>query len=91
MRRLRFLMLAPAVLALQGCWFVFIPGSVVSSVSDSITGAEGENCVPSTAKVGDRIRLPDLTMGSIESLSGTSIRCSDPNLPIRAKIARVRY
>lgn len=73
-------------LALQGCWFVFIPGSVTAAVSDKLTGSEGENCVTSTTRVGDRVTWKGQTM-LVKSLSGTSSRCSDPNLPIRALLA----
>ncbi len=35
-------------------WFFFwIPGSVTGKISDAITGSEGENCIGSSAKVGD--------------------------------------
>lgn len=71
---------------LGGCWFVFIPGSLIQRASDGITGAEGDHCVPSSAKVGDRIRLPYNGSGTIVSLSGTSIRCTEPERPIRARV-----
>lgn len=71
---------------LSGCWFVFIPGSVIGAVSDSITGAEGSHCVSSAAKVGDRIAMPFGGAGEIKSLSGASVRCTDPQRPIRARI-----
>lgn len=71
---------------LSGCWFIFIPGSVISAVSDSITGAKGENCVSNQAKVGDRIRMPNGAVGVVKSLSGTSVRCSQLELPIRAEL-----
>lgn len=71
---------------LAGCWFVFIPGSLLQKASDGITGAEGDHCVAATAKVGDRMGLPNGGMGEIKSLSGTSVRCTDPNKPIRARI-----
>lgn len=71
---------------LSGCWFVFIPGSLMQKVSDGITGSEGEHCVPSSAKVGDRIAMPYGGTGEIKSLSGTSVRCTDPQRPIRARI-----
>ncbi len=74
-------------LSLQGCWFVFIPGSVVSSVSDSLGGYEGQNCVPREAKVGDKIRLlSNGGMGTVMKLEGESSRCKDTNMPIRALI-----
>jgi hypothetical protein len=74
------------VLPLSGC-FVFIPGSVVSGVSDAITGSKGEHCVSRAAKVGDLIRTPDGRVFRVESLSGTSVRCTDSSLPIRAEMA----
>jgi hypothetical protein len=77
-------LLAALTLFLQGCLFFYIPGSVTSAVSDSITGSEGNNCVGANAKVGDKIRLPGGGVGTIKSLSGTSVRCTNPELPIRA-------
>jgi hypothetical protein len=77
---------AALTLSLQGCFFVFIPGSVIGGISDAVTGAEGANCVSSAAKVGDPIRLPSGEIGTIKSLSGTSARCTNPALPTRALI-----
>lgn len=65
-------------------FFFFLPGSVTGAVSDAVTGSEGENCVGPNAKVGDNIRLPNGDIKSIKSLSGTSVRCTNPTLPIRA-------
>ncbi len=65
-------------LSLQGCWFIFIPGSVIGAVSDSVTGAVGSNCVGANAKVGDNIRLQGGGIGTVKSLSGTSTRCTNP-------------
>lgn len=68
-------------------WFFFwVPGSVTSAVSDAITGDEGENCVAAYVKVGDAIRMPDGSIGTIKSLSGKSVRCNNPAQPIRALI-----
>lgn len=75
---------AAVTFSLQGCWFVFIPGSVVAAVSDGITGAKGEHCVGPNAKVGDTISLPYGGRGKVEHLSGTSVRCTNPAMPIRA-------
>jgi hypothetical protein len=88
MRLLRVLCAAAPVLLLQGC-FIFIPGSVVGAVSDKLTGDEGEHCVTRAAKVGDMIRLPFGGAGQVLSLSGTSMRCTNPDMPIRAKLAPV--
>ncbi|MEX8495459.1 SHOCT domain-containing protein [Sphaerotilus sp.] len=65
-------------------FFFFLPGSVTSKIGDAITGAEGENCVTAAAKVGDVLKSPSGNTATIKSLSGTSSRCQDPNLPIRA-------
>jgi hypothetical protein len=78
------LLLAPLPFLLQGCFFFYIPGSVMSSISDSVTGSEGANCVGADAKVGDKIRLPDGSQNTIKSLSGTSSRCADARYPVRA-------
>lgn len=87
MRIIRTAIVAAACAQLSGCWFVFIPGSLVQKASDAITGAEGEHCVTREAKVGDVIRLADGRTGTVKSLSGTSVRCGDPNMPIRAALA----
>ena len=65
-------------------FFFFLPGSVTGAISDAITGSEGENCVGPNAKVGDNIHLPNGDIKSIKSLSGTSVRCTNPTHPIRA-------
>jgi hypothetical protein len=87
MNLIRIAVLSALTLQLSGCWFIFIPGSVTAAVSDSITGAEGSNCVGVNAKVGDKIRLPGGGVGTVKSLSGTSMRCTQPELPIRALLA----
>lgn len=84
--KLGTILIALAATQLSGCFFVFIPGSLIQRVSDGITGAEGDHCVASAAKVGDRANLPDGRVGEIKSLSGTSTRCTDPSRPIRARI-----
>jgi hypothetical protein len=72
---------------ISGCFFVFIPGSLIQKVSDGVTGAEGEHCVSRLAKVGDRIGLPGGKVGTVQSLSGTSVRCTNETMPIRAALA----
>lgn len=86
MRRLIALAVVAATTQLAGCFFVFIPGSLIQKVSDGFTGAEGEHCVSSVAKIGDRIRTPSGATYTVRSLSGTSSRCNDPGLPIRAAL-----
>lgn len=87
MRVSSLLLALMASFSLSGCFFIYIPGSVVSAVSDSITGAEGNNCVGESARVGDRVRTPGGGWATIKSLSGRSTRCQDPSMPIRALLA----
>jgi hypothetical protein len=81
---LNLTLLTLAAILLSGCWFIFIPGSVVGAVTDAVTGAEGNNCVGANAKAGDRVRTPGGGWATIKSVSGTSVRCTDANLPVRA-------
>jgi len=81
---LTVLLLALASNSAQAWFFFFLPGSVTGAISDAITGSEGNNCVGSTVKVGDTIRLTDGSRGVVKSLSGTSSRCTNPEFPIRA-------
>lgn len=83
---MRTVVILGLTLSLQGCWFVYVPGSLMSSMSDSMTGAEGSHCVGPGAKVGDRIRLPGGGYGTVTSLSGTSVRCTQEAYPIRAML-----
>jgi len=70
-------------------WFFFIlPGSVTSKIGDALTGSEGENCVGPDAKVGDPITFNGVPM-TIKSLSGTSTRCANAAMPIRALLVPV--
>ena len=72
---------------LAGC-FVFIPGSVVGAVSDSITGDKGEHCVSRGTVVGQRISLGFGRVGVVEHVGKTpSSRCPDPMMPMRAALA----
>jgi hypothetical protein len=75
-----------ACLFLQGCWFVFIPGSLISAVGDKLGGYEGNMCVASTAKVGDKVRMPDGRTGTVRKLEGESTRCTQTYIPIRAVV-----
>jgi hypothetical protein len=86
MRKSVTLLVLVGLTQLGGCFFFMIPGGLVQKASDGITGAEGEHCVSSTAKVGDFIGMPYGGRGEIKSLSGTSVRCTDPQRPIRARI-----
>ncbi len=85
------IVLGYSLLIISGCWFVYIPGSVIEAVSDGITGDEGEHCVAANAKVGDIISLPGGGRGTIVSLSGKSMRCKDSRIPIRALLEFAEY
>lgn len=71
---------------LSGCFFIWIPGSLIRAVSDGITGAKGEHCVARTAQVGDKISVYGVGLGTVKSLSGESVRCTNPVHPIRAEL-----
>lgn len=81
---MKLALLIAAMLSLQGCFFVFIPGSLINRASDSMTGAEGSHCVSTSAKIGDTIHLQGGGAGTVKSLSGTSSRCTTQEYPIRA-------
>lgn len=87
MRKTLLLLSLAASTLLGGCFFVFIPGSLIKAAGDAITGAEGEHCVGRGAQVGDRITLPDGKVGTVKSLSGTSTYCTREEHPIRAALA----
>ena len=72
-------------LPLSGCFFIFIPGSLIQAASDGITGASGDHCVAVGTQIGDRINVAE-GQGVVQSLSGTSVRCGDARYPIRAKL-----
>lgn len=73
---------------LHGCFFFYVPGSFIQAASDGLSGAEGSHCVSATARVGDSITLPNSgAPWTVVSLSGTSSRCTNPDQPIRAKLA----
>ena len=72
------------VFPLQGCFFLYVPGSLIDKVADGLSGAEGNMCVSESAYVGGRVRNDRLS-GTVEKLEGKSRRCSDPT-PIRAVV-----
>jgi hypothetical protein len=84
--RLKYFLLIALAPLVQGCFFIYIPGSAIDATADTISGARGDNCVSATAKVGDRILLTSGAYGTIVSLSGTSYRCKQPEFPIRAVV-----
>jgi len=66
-------------------FFFWLPGSVTGKIADAFTGAEGENCVADSAKVGDLLTVNGKLM-KVKSISGTSSRCVKPEMPIRAML-----
>jgi hypothetical protein len=72
--------------ASANAFFFIIP---TGKISDLITGAEGNNCVATTSKIGDKIAMGGGKMGEIKSTSGTSTRCTSQAFPIRALIEPV--
>jgi hypothetical protein len=86
----------PTIFALSAClilayinsaeafFFIFIPGSAIDAIGDAITGATGDHCVKDSAVVGDKVKLSDGSVHEIQKLSGTSPRCQNSQLPIRA-------
>ena len=81
---MRLLKLAAALALcaqLSGCWFIFIPGSLIAKASDAVTGDRGEHCGPEGVKIGDRFGSQ-----TVKSVSGKSSRCPDRN-PVRIELA----
>jgi hypothetical protein len=73
---MRYIVIAAAALALQGCWAVFIPGSMLES---------GSYCVGPNAKVGDKIHFADGRRGTVKATYSTSSRCQ-PETPVKADV-----
>jgi ABC-type phosphonate transport system ATPase subunit len=71
MRTIALCCIAPL---LGGCWFVFIPGSVIGAVGDSISGTSGQHCVTEAASVGSKIKMQDGRIGTVMKLEGHSMR-----------------
>ena len=82
---MKFTLAIAATLLLQGCWFVFIPGSVIQAVGDSVTGSFGNYCVSSSAVAGNKVRTPGGGTATVDKISGPSNRCPEAT-PIRAQV-----
>lgn len=81
MKTVRVMVAGALCMSLQGCWFVYIPGSLI----DRVTGNAGNLCVAETVRVGDRVTMGNGTTRVIEAISGVSYRCkSDARIPILA-------
>lgn len=66
---------------------LFLGGCVnVGEIQDSMTGAQGQHCVPEGYGIGDKVRVPDGRIGTVEKLEGRSNRCPE-NSPIRAVVS----
>lgn len=70
---------------LSGCFFFYIPGSAISAIGDTLTGSFGNACIKTYANVGDKVKMPN-GMATITRISGSSSRCQDPSLPMRAEV-----
>ena len=57
-----------AGLALSGC---------IDAIKDRLDGAEGDQCVPSSSRVGDKIVLSDGRIATIQTISASSLRCPE--------------
>lgn len=77
MKRLLF---ALACTQIAGCWFIFVPGSVI----DRLTGNTGNMCVTDAATVGNVVRKTDGTTVKVVAIAGASTRCTDARWPILA-------
>lgn len=82
---MRTVLLLLCTTQLAGCWFVFIPGSMISGIADSLGGYEGRHCIGESAKVGDRIKFTNGSTGVVKKLEGPSSRCQG-QWPIRALV-----
>lgn len=66
---------------LQGCFFFYIPGSMLSAMSGYNT------CAGERAYVGQRIRHhADGRVGKLVRISGRSERCQDGRWPILVEV-----
>ena len=71
--------------AANAWFFFFIPGAVTSAIGDKLTGSEGDHCVGADAVVGSKINVAGASF-EVKSLSGTSMRCTNAAIPIRARL-----
>ena len=81
LKRAGFASLLAAGLALSApahAWFFFLPLGLFAG--------KGDTCVKREAKVGDQTTRGDGNVGVITELSGTSYRCTNPDLPILAQL-----
>lgn len=69
---------------LGGCFFIYLPPSATSAIGDSLTGNTGQHCVGEAAQIGSYVKAPDGRVGKVIKLEGTTSRCGDPRMPIRA-------
>lgn len=76
MRVFKITLMAAGMSLLSGCWFAFIPGSLLEP---------GNLCVGPSAKVGDRIRHRDGRLGTVKAIYNTSSRCT-PEMPVKADV-----
>lgn len=77
---MRGLLVVALALSLQGCFFIWIPGSLI----DSAVHGGTPYCVGEHTKVGDTISLIEGGSVVIKKLKGHSSRCKTRELPILA-------
>jgi len=63
---------------LQGCFFFYIPGSMLSG--------GGNTCATEAVAEGGRIKHADGRVGTVSKLYGRSERCQDGRRPILADV-----
>jgi hypothetical protein len=86
MRNAIVLCAALLTVPLQGCFFIWVPGSLIDAASDQISGDFGNFCIPSRLQTGDKVRMANGQMATVTRISGTSSRCTFAELPIRAQV-----
>lgn len=79
---MRYLAVLPALLALQGCFFFWVPIRSDSGESD----ARFNTCVDDKAYVGYRMKHSDGRIGTVRQIFGRSSRCQVASNPILAAV-----
>lgn len=80
---MRYLFVAPMVLVLSGCWFVYIPGSLFQSDADPAANT----CISEGQFVGDKIKhLATGKTGVVQKVYGKSSRCAQASHPYLAAV-----
>ena len=78
----KLIVLLLLTIPLSGCWFIFLP---IGPIVHLLRGPR--YCVSTSNSVGDRIKMPDGKMGTIEKLHGPETGCTTVQ-PIMATISK---